>query len=1304
MNDSKKYSQHIRLLIISITIQIAIQINTTAQVVQQYTQFDQITNSSGRTLGFITGITQDSTGFLWIATRDGLYRYDGYSFLFFNNNNRSANQLPFNGVTHFYYDRNKTFWLRNFDNYLLFDGTKPILPFDTTISQRFDHNTKVEHDIDGNYWITPHGRNTYRLNPQTHQIDTFVCDVNALHPQITSFIENNRIFTANLQLSPVNFNTDTLVEFQNNKAEYFLVATAGEGNRISLFDYATIEQNEKVIWKPDLSKADFSSSQPLFYTCIDFLYLPAGRYTIRYRSDEANNFSAETLTCFQQSLYGIKLISLENDNNIRKLREQPYMHSNGIYGRSVSDITLNNSGYPLITTERAVLEYNKKENSFEILAQLEQPQRRNSFVPVCQMADGTLLYAESNSLIIQKNKKKQKIELPAETTVLCITTVRKNQIWLGTNTGLFILNPQFAINSNNPAHITATTENRLYSNAVWSIFEDNSHNVWIGTDKGLSRFRQSKFEHIDIDDGKFTPRPFIVNRSGEIKLLSNRGFWTTIKNNNMEQTSANKTIFDIDTDTQKPKFEINDLTQFGNKIVFTSSNKIGLKGDDSDIIKAIETPALETGDQNIATKILVTDNRLWVALVDRILVLNENLQIIKEIFHPQTVESRYEISSTFVSHLIKCSQNTVGIRTEKDIYLINTNNFTISKTYQIPEYYYGTTSAHGNLITTADSAIWFAVFPRIVKITPDLTICEVELDIKDDIGNSNLYITDSVLWIYTNNGLIKIDHYQSLMRDSTLLTNEKYEIYTTREGLADNSITGILSDKNENLWITTLKGLTCLNTKTRETQNYFRDIDPLSLNFTGNIIFADHTPTKYRQVILQTSTGLLLFNPDSVNTYVPKTVIDEILLFGKPIITDTVIWEKQYLKLPFNENFLTIRFSALDYTQPAQNKYRYRLLNFNDEWTYTDALNRQAPYTGLPPGKYVFTVQGTNNDGVWNNVGQSLIIEITPPWYRTILAYILYIIATIVIVTGYIKLRERKLKEEKRILEIKVQERTIEIQKQKDEIEQQRDHIAEQNQDITASIQYASRIQAALLPSEENIKNMLPSYFVLWRPRDIVSGDFYWVAQKKELTIATAADCTGHGVPGAFMSMLGVAFLNELVGKENITKSQKILNSLRAYIIKSLKQTDEAGRSKDGMDMSLCVINHKTMQAEFSGANNPLYIVRKGELIEYKADKMPIGYYHFADDREFTEHIIDLYKGDRLYMFSDGYVDQFGGESGKKFMSRNFKQLLVESATMSMESQKIMLNTRIEEWIGKGEQIDDILVFGIEITGNYLKD
>jgi serine phosphatase RsbU (regulator of sigma subunit) len=252
------------------------------------------------------------------------------------------------------------------------------------------------------------------------------------------------------------------------------------------------------------------------------------------------------------------------------------------------------------------------------------------------------------------------------------------------------------------------------------------------------------------------------------------------------------------------------------------------------------------------------------------------------------------------------------------------------------------------------------------------------------------------------------------------------------------------------------------------------------------------------------------------------------------------------------------------------------------------------------------------------------------------------------------------------------------------------------NKEVMDSINYAQKIQEAILPGEDDFKKVLPQSFALLKPKDIVSGDFFWIADMGDEIFYAAADCTGHGVPGGFMTMLGSSFLHEIINERNIRQPGMILDQLRDKIITALKQTGASGENKDGMDITLCRLNRNNRSLAFAAANNSLYLVSKGELKEIKADKQPIGYYT-DQARPFTQHELRLEPGDMIYTFSDGYADQFGGEKGKKFKYSQLKEVLLANAAKPMEEQKSILKNLIEDWKGNLEQIDDILVVGVRV-------
>ncbi|MBI5220008.1 MAG: SpoIIE family protein phosphatase [Bacteroidia bacterium] len=394
------------------------------------------------------------------------------------------------------------------------------------------------------------------------------------------------------------------------------------------------------------------------------------------------------------------------------------------------------------------------------------------------------------------------------------------------------------------------------------------------------------------------------------------------------------------------------------------------------------------------------------------------------------------------------------------------------------------------------------------------------------------------------------------------------------------------------------------------------------------------------------------------------------------------------------------------------------------------------------------TLEGVTNAINWANLYR----YIGKPWEKDDLR-----LTVSEAIKSYFK--DRKLEEQNeelrkfnQTLEQKVKDRTAQLQQANEEITAQRDIVTEQKQhiehiyaELTDSIRYAERIQNAVLPHEQYIKERIKGeFFILFKPRDIVSGDFYFVEKRKNWLFVTVADCTGHGVPGAFMSMLGISFLNEIIAKEEIQSANQVLDELRRYVIHSLQQRGVEGEQQDGMDMAFLVLNTETLELQYAGANNPLYIIRKQQdtvaagsetpelptclpagkatnyqlptancqlpttnyqlpttaanrqLLELKADKMPVGIYQ--EMHPFKNHNIKVNKGDRLYIFSDGFEDQFGGEKRKKFLSKRFKESLLQIAHLHMPEQREKLNNIFENWKGKTEQIDDVTVLGIKIS------
>jgi ligand-binding sensor domain-containing protein len=407
-------------------------------------------------------------------------------------------------------------------------------------------------------------------------------------------------------------------------------------------------------------------------------------------------------------------------------------------------------------------------------------------------------------------------------------------------------------------------------------------------------------------------------------------------------------------------------------------------------------------------------------------------------------------------------------------------------------------------------------------------------------------------------------------------------------------------------------------------------------------------------------------------------------------------------EFPYRFNDVKFYWSSNYYIEQERTEYSYFLEGSDRNWSRWEHLLYKE-YGNLKYGHYVFRVKARTVTGIESEEAQFEFV-IKRPWYATFIAILLYIVAAVGILLGIIKAYTKRLVNENLRLEGIVAERTAEVVRQKDELE--------------SSIHYASRIQRALLPAEKILEENLKNYFILFKPRDIVSGDFYWMTKRSEKLFVVAADCTGHGVPGAFMSLLGMSFLDEIVNKSDIQKADIILRELRYHVINSLKQVGDDDEAKDGMDLALLIIDFNKGKIEFSGAYNPCFRIRrltKAEADAWKegedtreegsmsngrylletiyATKMPIGISARMDEN-FLMHEWKLEKGVSYYLFSDGYVDQFG-VNGRKFMKKNFKKLLLEIQDYPMKKQKEILETTLAEWMGDTPQIDDILVLGL---------
>jgi serine phosphatase RsbU (regulator of sigma subunit) len=386
------------------------------------------------------------------------------------------------------------------------------------------------------------------------------------------------------------------------------------------------------------------------------------------------------------------------------------------------------------------------------------------------------------------------------------------------------------------------------------------------------------------------------------------------------------------------------------------------------------------------------------------------------------------------------------------------------------------------------------------------------------------------------------------------------------------------------------------------------------------------------------------------------------------------------IKFERGDNVINFDIVAPGYLKQNTTQYQYIISKIMSDWSpWSTRTHYEKAVT--KPGEYILQVRAKD---LWGNIGepQSVRFTTTALFTQTLLFYLLAGFIFLVLVILVVRYRERQLHEKNRLLEEKVNERTAEI--------------AAQKQEITSSIEYAGKIQKAMLPMEDLFRESFSDYFILYKPRDIVSGDFYWIGENEKSVFFTVADCTGHGVPGAFMSTMGISTLHEIVSNNRNLQANKVLNLLRQKTVKALHQTGKVGEAADGMDIAFCVLSKDRKKLQYSGAFNPLFIVQGGELREYRANRMPIGIHH-GEESAFTNYVINVSKGDTIYIFSDGFASQFGGPEGSKYKKSNFKNLLQEIYYRPMVEQRNILEIELDKWKGSFDQVDDVTILGLRI-------
>lgn len=536
--------------------------------------------------------------------------------------------------------------------------------------------------------------------------------------------------------------------------------------------------------------------------------------------------------------------------------------------------------------------------------------------------------------------------------------------------------------------------------------------------------------------------------------------------------------------------------------------------------------------------------------------------------------------------------------------------------------------------------------------------------------------TDSLIWVGSNG------------KGTFLIRSDSIINLTVQEGLLSNYCYSLICDDQRNIWVGHIGGLS----RIRTSDFLVKPIQHIE-GITDGYRFNSNATAKDQQerIWFGSDKGMVSYDPSMEYARSPAPVLG----ITSIRINDEEIENTDNIILSPGNYKIRIDFLGISLKEPALVNYQHKLEGY-DQWSEI-TKNTSITYNHLTEGVYTFILKASSGDGTVTENPLTINIIIKKPvwkkwWFYFAMGLILFMLTFF-----YIKRREYKFQVEKKILEEKVRERTIEIEYQKNEIELQRDMIDKKNIRITSSIRYARHIQNAVLPPIELIDRLLPDSFIFSKPKDIVSGDFFWLAEKDNKIVFTVADCTGHGVPGAFMSILGITLLNDIVNVQEITRSDIIVTKLRENIIHSLQQKRKETIASDGLDIALCVLDKKQKRIQYTGGKNDLVYIRDGKLEVIKADNFSVSII-YEDSGDYTMKEIDCKKGDIYYLFSDGYKDQFGGAYDKKYMARRFYDTLLEIHELPMISQKEILKKKLYEWMKDGSQTDDITVMGVRIS------
>jgi ligand-binding sensor domain-containing protein/serine phosphatase RsbU (regulator of sigma subunit) len=877
------------------------------------------------------------------------------------------------------------------------------------------------------------------------------------------------------------------------------------------------------------------------------------------------------------------------------------------------------------------------------------------------------------------------------------------QLYIATSNGLIILDENLKFKSK-----------LLDQSIVYDFDWDTNNELIVISSKGLTFFKENEVVSEISLENTFTD--IAISKTNEIYVSNKENGALIFKENYIQALTTKNNL----------------LSNKINTILFDNENNLWI-GSEGDGVSQVITAKFQAYDKfyglqnnQVTTLLMDHNNRLWVGAkseLDVILIDNKKRKSTTDIIH---VSKLFNFKLNNLRSVFEDNKNNIWLGTNDGVYIIDEN-------FNLVQHLTTEDGISDNYIISIcqdiNGFIWLASYNNgISKIDISLKEIQIESFFKSDGLCSNKFWTvfsskkglvyfgsdDAGVSVWDGEGFQTLNHEDGLLNlRAGSITEDingniwvgtigggifkydgtKFIQFDSKNGLSSNNPYLIIADNFGKVWVGTNSGLDVISDTTGSNstgnKNLFKHYG-INQGFTGvetnqNAKFKD----KNGDLWFGTVKGAIKCNAKEItfDSIPPLMHFTSKKLFLKNEI------ENSKKKFKHTENHLSFEFIGLHFGNPHQVTYSYKLKNFDKDWSPWSKRNR-AIYSYLPSGKYTLYIKGANGDMVESDL-ISYEFEIIPPFWER--EWFIILICFVVLISFYLILKFRSIKAEKnRVLLLeKVELRTRELNKEKIKVTKQKEIIELKNNNITDSINYAKNIQQAVLPNVKILESFFSDFFIYNQPRDIVSGDFYWFKKKGDYLIIACADCTGHGIPGAFLSMLGSELMNQIILDPKVNSPGLALELLDIGIYNSIHRSGDSFQ-KDGIDLSICAFNQNENIFTFSGARRPIILWDGEEIHTFESMPCSVGEMNQRNETP-IELEIPIKKGDRIYMFSDGYIDQFGGEKNKKFLIRRFKELILELDKTPLNKQKDIFKEKFNSWKKNEEQLDDVLVIGVEI-------